>query len=195
MMELLQHTDVLLGMHGAGAVRWEGGAGWSFVGLASVALGLQVPLAGNADVLGTAQGAVAGWAALSVAAYRLAGVPGPVFVQEWSVHAVSTLLCSARHTRLRPTSHHKDTHVHTHSSPHPMPTTGWTNGLFIKTGAAAVQMFPYGWRLPGGDAIRGFNYRWVGSHACMHALVVLVGLLGDGVGGGWVAERCWGSGS
>ena len=36
---------------------------------------------------------------------------------------------------------------------------GWTNALFIKHGAAAVQLYPYGWRLPGGAAIRGFNYR------------------------------------
>ncbi|GAB4816509.1 hypothetical protein N2152v2_003555 [Parachlorella kessleri] len=37
---------------------------------------------------------------------------------------------------------------------------GWTNALFIKHGATAVQLYPYGWRLPGGaGAIRGFNYR------------------------------------
>lgn len=36
---------------------------------------------------------------------------------------------------------------------------GWTNALFLKRGAAAVQLYPYGWRLPSGEAIRGSNYR------------------------------------
>lgn len=36
---------------------------------------------------------------------------------------------------------------------------GWTNALFIKRGATTMQMFPYGWRLPDGSTVRGFNYR------------------------------------
>lgn len=36
---------------------------------------------------------------------------------------------------------------------------GWTNALFVKRGATAMQMFPYGWRLPDGSTVRGYNYR------------------------------------
>jgi hypothetical protein len=36
---------------------------------------------------------------------------------------------------------------------------GWTNALFLKRGAAALQLFPYGWRLATGATVRGFNYR------------------------------------
>lgn len=36
---------------------------------------------------------------------------------------------------------------------------GWTNGLFLKRGAASLQMFPYGWRLADGSTVRGYNYR------------------------------------
>jgi hypothetical protein len=36
---------------------------------------------------------------------------------------------------------------------------GWTNGMFVKHGAVALQMFPYGWRLPDNSTIRGYNYR------------------------------------
>lgn len=36
---------------------------------------------------------------------------------------------------------------------------GWTNGMFVKHGAVAMQMFPYGWRLPDNSTIRGYNYR------------------------------------
>ena len=36
---------------------------------------------------------------------------------------------------------------------------GWTNALFIKRGATTMQMFPYGWRLPDGTTVRGYNYR------------------------------------
>ena len=32
---------------------------------------------------------------------------------------------------------------------------GWTNGMFVKHGAVAMQMFPYGWRLPDNSTIRG----------------------------------------
>ena len=32
---------------------------------------------------------------------------------------------------------------------------GWTNGLFIKRGAAALQMLPFGWTRPDGTTIRG----------------------------------------
>ena len=32
---------------------------------------------------------------------------------------------------------------------------GWTNGLFIKQGASTMQMYPYGWRLPSNETIRG----------------------------------------
>lgn len=31
--------------------------------------------------------------------------------------------------------------------------------MFVKHGAAAIQLYPYGWRLASGGAIRGFNYR------------------------------------
>ena len=36
---------------------------------------------------------------------------------------------------------------------------GWTNGLFIKRGAAALQLIPYGWIKPDGSAIRGSSYK------------------------------------
>ena len=36
---------------------------------------------------------------------------------------------------------------------------GWTNALFMKRGAVAMQMFPYGWRLPNNSTVRGYNYR------------------------------------
>ncbi|KAL6781333.1 hypothetical protein ACKKBG_A10715 [Auxenochlorella protothecoides x Auxenochlorella symbiontica] len=36
---------------------------------------------------------------------------------------------------------------------------GWTNAMFIKHGASAMQMYPYGWRLSNGAMIRGANYR------------------------------------
>jgi hypothetical protein len=36
---------------------------------------------------------------------------------------------------------------------------GWTNGLFIKRGAAALQLIPYGWISPDGSAIRGSSYK------------------------------------
>jgi hypothetical protein len=36
---------------------------------------------------------------------------------------------------------------------------GWTNALFIKRGATTMQLFPYGWRLPDGTTVRGYNYR------------------------------------
>lgn len=35
---------------------------------------------------------------------------------------------------------------------------GWTNALFMKRGAAAMQLLPYGYVLPGGRAIRGASY-------------------------------------
>lgn len=35
----------------------------------------------------------------------------------------------------------------------------WTNGLFLKEGAGALQLYPYGWQLPDGSTLRGFNYR------------------------------------
>ena len=35
---------------------------------------------------------------------------------------------------------------------------GMTNLLYIKPGAAVVQMHPYGWQLPSGEMIRGFYY-------------------------------------
>jgi hypothetical protein len=34
---------------------------------------------------------------------------------------------------------------------------GWTNGMFVKHGAVALQMFPYGWRLPDNSTIRGWG--------------------------------------
>mmetsp|Transcript_12181 Transcript_12181/g.34558 ORF Transcript_12181/g.34558 Transcript_12181/m.34558 type:complete len:136 (+) Transcript_12181:2130-2537(+) len=36
---------------------------------------------------------------------------------------------------------------------------GWTNLLFMKQGATAMQMFPHGWRLHDNSTVRGFNYR------------------------------------
>jgi hypothetical protein len=36
---------------------------------------------------------------------------------------------------------------------------GWTNALFMKRGAVAMQMYPYGWRLPDNSTVRGYNYR------------------------------------
>jgi hypothetical protein len=36
---------------------------------------------------------------------------------------------------------------------------GWTNGLFVKRGATAAQLFPFGWRLPSNATVRGYNYR------------------------------------
>lgn len=41
-----------------------------------------------------------------------------------------------------------------HPTP-PRPARRWTNGMFIKHGAVAMQMFPYGWRLPDNSTIRG----------------------------------------
>lgn len=36
---------------------------------------------------------------------------------------------------------------------------GWTNGLFIKRGAASLQLIPYGWIKPDGSSIRGSSYK------------------------------------
>jgi len=36
---------------------------------------------------------------------------------------------------------------------------GWTNSMFIKRGAAAMQMLPYGWTRPDGSTIRGSSYK------------------------------------
>lgn len=36
---------------------------------------------------------------------------------------------------------------------------GWTNALFMKRGATAMQMYPYGWMLPDNSTVRGYNYR------------------------------------
>ena len=36
---------------------------------------------------------------------------------------------------------------------------GWTNALFMKRGATAMQMYPYGWKLPDNSTVRGYNYR------------------------------------
>lgn len=37
---------------------------------------------------------------------------------------------------------------------------GWTNALFVKHGASALQLYPYGWRLPrNGHMIRGCVFR------------------------------------
>ena len=36
---------------------------------------------------------------------------------------------------------------------------GWTNTLFMKRGATAMQLYPYGWRLPDNSTVRGYNYR------------------------------------
>lgn len=36
---------------------------------------------------------------------------------------------------------------------------GWTNALFVKRGATALQLFPFGWRLPDNSTVRGYNYR------------------------------------
>ena len=36
---------------------------------------------------------------------------------------------------------------------------GWTNLLFMKGNASTLQLFPYGFRLPGGGILRGANYR------------------------------------
>lgn len=32
---------------------------------------------------------------------------------------------------------------------------GWTNAIFIKRGAGALQLMPYGWIFPNGDVVRG----------------------------------------
>ena len=32
---------------------------------------------------------------------------------------------------------------------------GWTNAIFLKRGAGALQMMPYGWVLPNGELVRG----------------------------------------
>jgi len=32
---------------------------------------------------------------------------------------------------------------------------GWTNGLFVKRGAGALQLIPYGWVSEDGKSIRG----------------------------------------
>lgn len=36
---------------------------------------------------------------------------------------------------------------------------GWTNALFMKRGATAMQIYPYGWKLPNNSTVRGYNYR------------------------------------
>lgn len=36
---------------------------------------------------------------------------------------------------------------------------GWTNALFLKQRAAALQLMPYGFVLPDGDIIRGSSYK------------------------------------
>jgi hypothetical protein len=36
---------------------------------------------------------------------------------------------------------------------------GWTNGLFIKRGAASLQLIPYGWIKSDGSSIRGSSYK------------------------------------
>ena len=37
---------------------------------------------------------------------------------------------------------------------------GWTNALFLKPGAAALQLHPFGWTMPpGNETLRGFSYR------------------------------------
>lgn len=56
---------------------------------------------------------------------------------------------------------------------------GWTNGMFVKHGAVAMQMFPYGWRLPDNSTIRG----WVGWLARWLDWMNLLG--------GWVAGHDW----
>lgn len=33
---------------------------------------------------------------------------------------------------------------------------GWTNGLFVKRGAGALQLIPYGWVSDDGKTIRGY---------------------------------------
>ena len=40
---------------------------------------------------------------------------------------------------------------------------GWTNGMFVKHSAVAMQMYPYGWKLPDNTTIRGWVGGWVGG--------------------------------
>ena len=40
---------------------------------------------------------------------------------------------------------------------------GWTNGMFVKHSAVAMQMYPYGWKLPDHTTIRGWVGGWVGG--------------------------------
>lgn len=46
---------------------------------------------------------------------------------------------------------------------------GWTNAVFLKRGASALQLLPYGWRRPSGFTIRGWTYKNVVlSRECLY---------------------------
>jgi hypothetical protein len=48
-----------------------------------------------------------------------------------------------------------------------LPAAGWTNSLFIKCGAAAIQMHPYGWRLKyTGQPIREYYEEMTRANDC-----------------------------
>ena len=48
---------------------------------------------------------------------------------------------------------------------------GWTNGLFVKRGAGALQLIPYGWVSDDGKTIRGYVHARHWIHSFLHLLM------------------------
>ena len=53
---------------------------------------------------------------------------------------------------------------------------GWTNALFLKPGAAAIQLFPFGWRIERNRMlIRGLGYKNIArAKKCIYAELIVI---------------------
>lgn len=139
---VMQHTDVLIGMHGAGVPA-----------LHALAQNIALSACGSSS-----------------------SAPGALmasFVDVYPQHQL--LFTSPQHISRHPLlhAHPRGSSRSRHSRPFAPAVTaccaccaGWVNALFLKQGAVAIQLFPYGFSVDQYTTIRGSYYRSAASAAC-----------------------------